>query len=323
MTRNSESGAALLTVLLIVAALSAIAVAGLDDLRRAQRLEANAASMAQARWYAIGAEDFAASFANEVRNGPAVRTAFAEGPQRFTLPLDHGLMEIEVRDASTCINLNSVVAGAGEVFQRHEAGAAQFAALLVALDMPAQRAEEMTNDLVAWIDTTDSRAGPGPDDSPYLGLAPGYMTGREPLAEISELRAVRGFGGEVFSQLRPLVCALPRVGPSPVNVNALTPAHAPVLVAVSQGALSYGAARALIESRPALGWATLEEMMSRPELSSIVLPEDARSQLVLEPVFLHLTVHVTHLDAEVTMTQLLIGNGPGFDPAGRRWSTES
>ena len=59
MSGRDEQGVALLTVLLMVAVMAAIAVAVLDDIRFSVRRTANAQTTAQARWYALGAETLA------------------------------------------------------------------------------------------------------------------------------------------------------------------------------------------------------------------------------------------------------------------------
>ena len=59
MKRTREEGAALLTVLLLVAVMSALAVAVLDDIRFGLKRTANAETVGQAQWYALGAETVA------------------------------------------------------------------------------------------------------------------------------------------------------------------------------------------------------------------------------------------------------------------------
>ena len=131
---SDERGVALLTALIVVMVLSAIGVAALETLQRGQRLSANATSLAQAQWYALGADSFVGILAEDLYTNPLAGIALAEGEIVQTLPLDQGYMDLRISDGSTCINLNSVVSGANDTYQRNETGAAQFTALLTALD---------------------------------------------------------------------------------------------------------------------------------------------------------------------------------------------
>ena len=58
---DKREGMALLTVLLLVAVMSVVAVAVLDDVRFSVRRATNAETQAQAQWYAAGAESLARS----------------------------------------------------------------------------------------------------------------------------------------------------------------------------------------------------------------------------------------------------------------------
>jgi type II secretory pathway component PulK len=71
---------------------------------------------------------------------------------------------------------------------------------------------------------------------------------------------------------------------APLNLNAFTAADAPLLHAVTQGALSLAEARRFIDARPATGWASLEAVQtyasSRPalELALTGLPLTVRGE---------------------------------------------
>lgn len=316
-----DAGAALLTTLIIVAGLAAISVAVLADMRRSQRLAANAQSTAQAQWYAIGAEAFARLTAEDLVSGALPRTALAGPPRTAAFPLDHGLMQVAVRDATTCINANSVVSGAGDIFERDETGAKQVMALMAMQGLTSGQSAALIDSLVGWIDTGGGAVGA--DDTPYAGMDPPYLTGGEPLAEISELRAIRGFTPEVLAKLRPWLCVLPYTGPSRINLNALAEEQAPVLVAATDRKLSPSAARDLIRRRPLNGWQSLGEAFADPAIASLGLDERALSAFTLDTRALAIDVIVTHADAEVAMTELMVRGGQGFITAARRWTEDT
>ncbi len=320
MTWTRDTGAALLTTLIVVAGLAAISVAVLADMQRAQRLSANAHSTAQAQWYAVGAEAFARLTADDLVSGALPRTALASAPRMAAFPLDHGMMQVSVRDASTCINANSVVSGAGDIFERDETGVRQVIALMTLLGLSTGQAADLTDSLVGWIDTGGGAVGA--DDAPYASMAPPYLTGGEPLAEISELRAIRGFTPEVMAKLRPWLCVLPQTGPSRVNLNALTEEQAPVLVAATENKLTPSAVRDLIRRRPPAGWQSIGEVFAGPSLAALGMDERALSSFTLDTRAVALDVLVTHADAEVAMSELMISSGQGFVTAARRWTED-
>lgn len=319
--QTHDRGAALLTTLIVVAGLSAISVAVLADMRRDQRLSANAQSTAQAQWFAIGAEAFAQITAEDLVSGALPRTVLAGPPRTATFPLDHGIMQISVRDASTCINANSVVSGVGDIFERDEVGLAQVTTLMETQGLPSDQARELSEALAAWMDTSGGTVGV--DDAAYTAMSPPYLTGGEPLSEISELRAIRGFAPEIVVKLKPWLCALPTTGPSRVNLNALTQEHAPVLVALSSGRMTLSQARELISRRPLTGWQSLGEVFGDPAIVALGLDERALAALTLDTRFLALDVIATHGDAEVAMSELMVRGGQGFATAARRWTEDT
>ena len=320
MNWNRESGAALLTTMVVVAALSAISVAVLADIRRDQKLSANMQSVSQAQWFAIGADAYARVTAERLASGELPRTALP-GPPRFaTFPLDRGVMQVAVSDGSACINLNSVVSGAGDIFERDDVGAAQVEALMKLTGMSSGQADSLVSGLIAWIDTGGGRVGS--DDAPYSRRSPPYLTGGEPLAEFSELRAIAGFTPEILASLRPFACVLPQVGPSPVNLNALDPQQGLVLAALSAGKLSVAQAGKVIERRPQSGWQSIGEAFNDPELAGSGMNERTISALRLDTRYLAIDVFVSHDDAEVVMSQLMTRQGSGFVTVSRRWARD-
>lgn len=313
-----ERGAALLTTLVIVAALSAIAVAALTDMRRSQQLTSNQQSLSQAQWFAIGADAYIRVIADELVSGALPATALAGGARKAVFPLDRGLMQISVTDGAACINLNSVVMGAGDVFERDELGAGQLTALMKLLSISSGDAAQAVSALVRWIDTGGGRVGS--DDAAYTRLEPRYITGQEPLSEFSELRAISGFTADMVRTIRPFTCVLPQTGPSPVNLNALSIEQAPVLAALSLGRLSLSEARRVLERRPAAGWQSLGEAFSDPLMAGLGLDERIRSALRLSNTYLAVDVLVIHDEAEVAMSELLARRGADVVTVARRWS---
>ena len=110
---ESERGAALLSVLLLVAVMAVIAAVMLERLSLATRLAANSQAMIQARLYALSAEAVAATRIKALVALSPERTIDPRGllGRDFVLPLAAGSVTIRIEDAGNCFNLNSLVEG--------------------------------------------------------------------------------------------------------------------------------------------------------------------------------------------------------------------
>lgn len=318
---REEQGVALLTVLLLVAVMSVLAVGLLDDLRFGLRRTANSEATAQARWYAIGAEGLAQARLARLSRSDALRRAdWIGAPFRF--PIDGGAVEARLTDATQCFNLNSVVEGAGDLQRRRDLGAAQFESLLAALGFGKGEAASLTGALIDWIDADQLREPAGAEDEAYGRGGQASRTAGTLLAETSELRAIRGFTPTVYARLRPYVCALPTADLSPINVNALVADRAVLLTMLTDGRLPSAAARRLVAARPPGGWteaAFWEEIQARDALPG----NEALSQIRTTPRYLTLETQVAYQDAEVVATSMLeLDAGGRVRLAARRWTLE-
>lgn len=316
-----EQGVALLTVLLLVAVMAAIAVGVLDDIRFGIRRTFNAAAAAQGQYFALGAEELARSRISRLLERDPARTSLEGGwnGRPIVFPIDGGQITARVNDGTGCFNLNSVVtAGGGEPFVRREEGVRQFAALLTALDIP--NAPALASALAEWIDSNDVGA-PGTEDDGYLRDALPHRTASAPLAEVSELRAVHGFTAPVYGAIRPYVCALPTTDLSPVNINTLPVERAVVLSALTEGEVSPGAARAVLAGRPADGWRDIAAFWSNPAFASMAAVAPVRGQVDLRSRYFNLDADVEFAEGQVTLSSLFETPRSGdIRLAARRWT---
>ena len=303
---NRQSGVALLIVLLLVAVMSVLVMSVLDDIRFGLRRASNAQSMAQAQWYARGAETLAMAQIDRLASRTPGRTTLAGdwNGRPVVFPVEHGMISATLSDASACFNLNSVVEGAPELWQRSGAGSRQFAALLRALDVPARRADALVAALVDWIDADPRPGEPGAEDAIYQSRTPAYRTSGALLAEPSELRAIAGFDEDTYTRLRPHVCALPTDALSPINLNTVEEDDAVLLVMLTDGALGPDAARRLIRARPAGGWPDLDTFWSHRLLDGIEAPASAKDQVALWTRFFALQSQIEYAGAQVMSSAL-------------------
>lgn len=325
MKREREKGVALLTVLLLLAVMSVIAVGVLDDIRFGVRRAANARGIGQAQWYALGAEELArVRIAALFRQTPG-RTTLQGGwnGHLFSFPVDHGRIDARLRDGTACFNLNSVVEAQGpERLVRRELGVRQFTALAAAIGIPEGTGQSLAGNLVDWIDTDDIPSG-GAEDGEYARGETPYRTGGALLAEASELRAVRGFTPELYARLRPWVCALPSADLSPVNVNTLAPDRAPLVTALTLGATPAAVASRVLSGRPADGWSSPAAFWDHPSMVDRPPPDPVRQQVLIRTRFFTLDADVAFADTRATLNTLLeVDEGGNVTLAARRWTRD-
>jgi len=320
---RKREGMALLTVLLMVAVMAAVAVLILDDIRFSVRRTTNVESQAQAQWYAAGAENLARRQIAELGKADPARTPLQPrwNGRVIDFPLDgEGSIRATVRDGQACFNLNSLVTGQDEDLVANPEGLAQFVALGAALGLPRGRMASVGAALTDWMDGDAEGAA---EDARYASRLTPYRTGGVMLAEVSEMRAVAGVDAALYGRLRPYLCALPRAGVSPVNVNTLTPDQAPLLVMLSGGALGLNAAKAAIAARPAAGWPTLDAFWGQPALRAATPDEATRNQATLLTRFYDLRVDVDYGGARAVRTALIHAAPDGrVRTVIRRWTPE-
>ncbi|WP_230281513.1 type II secretion system minor pseudopilin GspK [Croceicoccus sp. Ery15] len=253
-------GAALLSVLVLVALMTIIATLMLDRLNLATRLASNSQSMAQAQLYAASAEQIAAARLTRLVGADSDKTVDRIGllGREQAMPLARGSVAVTVTDAQNCFNVNSIGAGEtgeGKRFNRRAQG--QFLRLMEGLAIPANDAAVIADAVGDWVDADASPQPNGAEDDYYLSLPVPYRTPGRAMADISELRAVRGMTEPVYRRLLPWVCALPSGDDAMLNINTLRPDQARLIAAMTAGTLSIDRARAFIASRPPAGWSSV------------------------------------------------------------------
>ncbi len=286
--RDSEAGAALLTVLLLVAILAVIAAIALDRLILAGRMTRNIVSADQGRAYLIAAEQIAGTRIEDLLASRADRTTLTGDwlgtPQVMTVP--GGSVTARVRDGGNCFNLNSLVQRSGPVpgvvgrpLVARRLGIDQFSGLMRLLGIDRTTADQVAVSAADWIDN-DAVPGPGgAEDDFYLGLKPPYRTANDLMADPSELRMVSAVTPEIYQRVRPWICTLPGTILSPINVNTLLPEQAVLLAMLSPDKLSIETARQLLASRPLDGYGSLPAFWAQGPLAGLGLPEKVVQQV--------------------------------------------
>lgn len=293
--KPNERGAALLTVLLLVAVMSVVAATALERVALATRMTGNGGAIDQARAYADAGTQIARMRIGDLVASNPARITLAGGwmgtPQ--SIPVPGGIATARVTDGGNCFNLNSVVTGESEASLKvRPIGVSQFQALLQALGVDARQAQGAAAALADWIDS-DSVAQPGgAEDETYAQAPRAYRAANRLMVDASELRAVNGVTPAIYDLARPWVCALPVTDLSPININTLLPTQAPLFSMLLPGQLSVAQARQLLAQRPPDGYGSTVQFWAMPSLSGLSPMTEVAEQVKLTTGFFEVDVSV-------------------------------
>ncbi len=255
---EAERGAALLTVLLLVAVVAVLAGTALERLRIGTKLAANAGAAGQAQSYALAAETLATTRIDDLLSQSPDRVTLAGGwsGRPFGLPLPGGgSAGARVSDGGNCFNLNGLVRQtAPGVYESVAEQKVVFARLMRLLAIPGQVAEQVAGSAGDWIDTDQQQQANGAEDGVYTAQVPAYRTGGTLMADVSELRAVNGVTPDLYAKLKPYLCTLPVAEPARINVNTLLPEQAILVAMLYPDTLQPARAAQALLMRPPQGY---------------------------------------------------------------------
>lgn len=285
---DRERGAALLTVLLLVAVIAVIAAGALERLRVSTRLAGNAAALDQARGLAFAAETLATTRITALLSRSPDRVALVGGwsNRPYALPVPGGVATARITDGGNCFNLNGLVIRTGDTDLTPYAQAlSQFAQLMRLVGVPGDP-EAIAAATADWIDTDGDVSPSGAEDSNYQR----YRTGGTLMVDSSELRAVAGVTPEVYAKLRPWVCTLPVARMTPINVNTLSPEQAPLVAMSYPDGKGLNAIRAALLRRPEIGYESVSAFTN--EVSRAGQADGTQGQLAVTSKWFALRIDV-------------------------------
>lgn len=304
-----QRGMALLVVLMLLAVMAALAAVATErwffsfhsSLQLHQRL--------QGKWIGAGAEALAATLLRLDAEDDGLHTHLAQrwATAGQSFPLEDAELQARLTDAQACFNLNAMAGN--EEIQRI------FTRLLVVLGEEDGQAQRISAALADWLDEDDQPRDGGAEDADYAAYSPPYLTARQRLQDVSELRQVRDVSAGLLQRLRPLVCALPD-GALRININTLAVSQWPLLAAIAEG-IDETAARQWLARRPPAGWDTLAQ-----PLAELPLLTTWRHFLTLNSDYFSLRMVVRLSDAHYRQYSLLHRSGGQTRVLRRHWEIE-
>lgn len=313
----NQRGAALLTVLLLVAVMATIGATALDRIGLATRLTANVSTVAQARAWLGTAELLAAARIEDLLALDQSQTTLAGGwlgaERRISLP-DGATVRATVGDGGNCFNLNGLVEQQpdGELVERPR-GREQFVGLMTLVGIAPAESDRIASSAADYIDSDSTPLAAGAEDGGGT-IVPNAM-----MADVSELRAVAGVTARHYGMLERWLCALPIAEPAPINVNTLLAEQAPLLAMLAPGILDVARARAQLAARPADGYGSVLDFWNSPVLAGLDIPAQSTQQVQVRSSFFTLRATVSAGELQVQERALIDARASPARIVRRQW----
>ncbi|MEH6756317.1 MAG: type II secretion system minor pseudopilin GspK [Parasphingorhabdus sp.] len=293
LPKKGERGAALLTVLLLVAVIAVLAAHGIDRLAGATKLASNARELSQAKAYLIAAESIGMQSAEQIVSLSPGRTTNLGGwngkERRFPVP--GGMITAALTDGGNCFNINSLVSQKDDILLARPDGQNQFVRLMTLLEVPPGDATDITESITDWMDSDTVPSRRGAEDDYYTRLETPYRTANAVMVDISELRTVKGVTSDIYARIAPWLCALPTTDLSPININTLRPEQA-VLLAMLSESPDIAQSRQFLGRRVESGYGSLNDFWAEPFLASFAAPTEVQGQVKLKTSWFRLDLAV-------------------------------
>ena len=329
-SEKHETGAALLSVLLLVAFMSIAALALMEvSLRGIQNAKAGD-EQSRALWQITGAEQAALLRIGdlfEATNGELGKAVAGLG-QEASISVDNLVVTARLEDAGNCFNLNALVSDELDIdddFESEEeddeegqniefaSPETNYRQLLSLIGLREDQADNATNALLDWTDADNITREGSAEDAYYRLLKSPYLTSGTQLAELSELRAIRGYNKKIIDQISPLLCVHLGKEMSTLNINTLRPDQSALLSMVFSGDLAPQEARDILLNRPDNGWMSVDEMLEEPSIE-LIRPENRQLGLLsTQSRYVRLAGRVSGARQDIEFSSLYFV-GDGFSP---------
>lgn len=271
---RGERGIALITVMLVVALATLLAVSMMRSQHLSLRYAEGLFSQDQALLYTQGAEAFVQDLLSRDIDDDKRQKMITDHPgepwaKPFPpFPVEGGMVQARLSDLQGRFNVNllwrdnTVNAAAQTCFKR----------LLRNLGLP----ENLDAPLIDWMDTDSEPTGiDGAEDDFYTRMTVPYRAANQPLTDVSELLLIKGFTPAIVERLRPFVSVLPAT--AGLNVNTAAPA---LIQALTDNMTAAGADE-LAQQRPREGYETVDRFFEEPAFNGVDAPSKEAMKLWL------------------------------------------
>ncbi len=311
---RQSDGAALITVLMLVAVMSVGLVFSMEALGFTIKRATAVKMHDQARLYALGGEELARMAAEKLyatKNRAKVLTG-KDKELAVAYPIEDGEINGLLRDVSNCFNVNSLVKGTEQGMRAaNEETALQYKRLLTTLGFSEIEAEQLTATLTDWLDSDSRPIAMGAEDYDYSALTPPYRAANSLMVDKTELRLVKGYGPDMLALIGRYLCVRPTMGTAVLNANSLKVEDAPLLIALVGDGLALDEAQRLIAERPSVGYGDSAAFWSEKIFEDMTLGQEIRTRVEAKPQAFEATIRVQYLDAVTSLTSSLVMQADG------------
>lgn len=251
--KYQERGVALITVMLILALATILAVSMSSRQQLDIHRSANVFNFEQAYQYVLGAESWAKQILKRDFDDNKIDSLDDDWATVLPpLPIEGGQMSGQIEDLQARFNLNNLVQNG----KPNKLYVERFKRLLRNIELN----EDMAAMIVDWVDSNEQTGFAGAEDNEYLNSSPAYRTANQYMVDVSELLLVKGVNFEAYEKLRPFVCVLK--SETEININT---ASAEVLSSIVQD-ITLEDAKSLVEERNKEAHKKVEDFLQHPLL---------------------------------------------------------
>ncbi|MBS98867.1 MAG: general secretion pathway protein GspK [Oceanospirillaceae bacterium] len=162
-------------------------------------------------------------------------------------------IRIRLRDLRACFNVNSLQGDAATQSQR------QLRYFLRSQRSAGLSPAQLVDRLTDWVDADGQAQPQGAEAIQYTQANQPWLPSNVAMVDLSELNLLPP-GDSVRVWRYPELCAWPDTGPWRLNLNALTLDQLPLLEALYEGEVPGSILQRLLLGRPAIGYASAEEV---------------------------------------------------------------
>jgi len=262
--KNKERGVILITVLLIVLVLSAIAMSIGNNFLLAfkrsiyQDLQANSFELFK------NIESISIQRIEEKNRfgSQALTKDDSLFKDAFYFELPNGQLYAQISDASNCLNINSVVSLSNKNYVQNPKGIAALKKYLMFKEFDERDIDSLIDQMIDWIDIDNQPRQGGLEDYFYTGPlhTPQQYTSKRLFYDLSELKNLPAFRNFNWDDVSNYLCSIPLSGNSKVNINTLNMEDSELLSSLLPNA-TVKDAEAIIASIPQEGFVDISQLM--------------------------------------------------------------
>lgn len=260
---QQEKGVALITVMLILALATILAVSMSSRQQLDVHRSANVLNFEQAYQYILGAESWAKLILKGDKDYKIDSFSDDWATVLPPLPIEGGQMSGQLEDMQARFNINNLVENGKPQLLYVE----RFKRLLRNLNLN----EDISDVMIDWLDADEETGFSGAEDNEYLNLTPAYRTANQAMEDVSELLLVKGVDFESYEKLRPFVCVIK--SSTEINVNT---ASAEVLSSIVKD-ITLEDAKSLIEVRNKEVFKDVDSFLQHPLIKEKKIKKDGLS----------------------------------------------